>query len=237
MLRRLQITVVGTILVYFAVSLVYIGTQSQSSRPRPDSLLLELPKPRLASPSILKKSHLVSLRSMGNNGYNDTENSGSVGVLDVHSTRHGARSGVDTKDNNPNLPPLASLIDSQGNVTGDVQFLLDFAIVGFGKCGTYRVACSVGRVVGHVLRLDDPSQYLAAHLSSFRSRTDFLIRRHINANVSSIFRCNGCTPIVAPIIGLTSFSSSIGTGWRNTRRSGASRRRSGSSCTGPSRTW
>ena len=35
------------------------------------------------------------------------------------------------------LPPLNSLIgDLHQNVTGDVQFLLDFAIVGFGKCGT-----------------------------------------------------------------------------------------------------
>lgn len=33
-------------------------------------------------------------------------------------------------------PPLDSLIDKDGNITGDVQFLLDFAIVGFGKCGT-----------------------------------------------------------------------------------------------------
>lgn len=36
-----------------------------------------------------------------------------------------------------NLPPLASLIgDTHENVTGNVQSLLDFAIVGFGKCGT-----------------------------------------------------------------------------------------------------
>jgi hypothetical protein len=137
MLRRLQITVVGTILVYLALSLVYIGSHSQSSRPRPDSLLLELPKPRLAASSVLRKSHLVSLRSVRNNGSNDTENVGALGVLDMHSSRHVARSRVNTKDNNPNLPPLASLIDSQGNVTGDVQFLLDFAIVGFGKCGAY----------------------------------------------------------------------------------------------------
>ena len=35
------------------------------------------------------------------------------------------------------LPPLDSLIgDLHQNVTGDVQSLLDFAIVGFGKCGT-----------------------------------------------------------------------------------------------------
>lgn len=35
------------------------------------------------------------------------------------------------------LPPLDSLIgDLEKNVTGEVQFLLDFAIVGFGKCGT-----------------------------------------------------------------------------------------------------
>jgi hypothetical protein len=33
-------------------------------------------------------------------------------------------------------PPLDSLVSSPLNVTGDVQFLLDFAIIGFGKCGT-----------------------------------------------------------------------------------------------------
>ena len=36
-----------------------------------------------------------------------------------------------------NLPPLNSLIaDTHENITGNVQNLLDFAIVGFGKCGT-----------------------------------------------------------------------------------------------------
>jgi len=34
-------------------------------------------------------------------------------------------------------PPLSELIDSEGNVlTDDLQWLLDFSIVGFGKCGT-----------------------------------------------------------------------------------------------------
>ena len=33
-------------------------------------------------------------------------------------------------------PPLETIIDKYGNVTGDPQFLLDFAIIGFGKCGT-----------------------------------------------------------------------------------------------------
>ena len=38
------------------------------------------------------------------------------------------------------LPPLDSLIgDLHQNVTGDVQSLLDFAIVGFGKCGAHIV--------------------------------------------------------------------------------------------------
>jgi hypothetical protein len=40
------------------------------------------------------------------------------------------------KDNpNLHLPPLSTLLDSYGNVTGDVQSLLQFAIIGFGKCG------------------------------------------------------------------------------------------------------
>lgn len=33
------------------------------------------------------------------------------------------------------LPPLESIIDQHGNITGDPQILLDFAIIGFGKCG------------------------------------------------------------------------------------------------------
>ena len=33
-------------------------------------------------------------------------------------------------------PPLASLTDGNGTITGDVEFLLDFSIIGFGKCGT-----------------------------------------------------------------------------------------------------
>lgn len=33
-------------------------------------------------------------------------------------------------------PPLQSLIDVHGNITGDVQFLLDIVITGFGKTGT-----------------------------------------------------------------------------------------------------
>ena len=33
-------------------------------------------------------------------------------------------------------PPLGSIIDENDKVTGDSQFLLDFAIIGFGKCGT-----------------------------------------------------------------------------------------------------
>jgi hypothetical protein len=40
-------------------------------------------------------------------------------------------------NNTYGLPPLTSLIgDLHQNITGNVQFLLDFAIVGFGKCGT-----------------------------------------------------------------------------------------------------
>jgi hypothetical protein len=141
MLRRLQLTVLGTILVYLALSLVYIGTEesqhSSQTRP-PNSLLLESPKQRPAS-SVLKKSRLVSLRSMLNNGDNVTERISTLGVPESHPRRTFSRpSGVDAEDN-PNLPPLASLFDSQGSVTGDVQFLLDFAIVGFGKCGAYQV--------------------------------------------------------------------------------------------------
>ncbi|CAB9513445.1 unknown protein (Partial), partial [Seminavis robusta] len=47
-------------------------------------------------------------------------------------------SGKKSKDQQlESLPPLDSLIgDLNEDITGDVQFLLDFAIVGFGKCGT-----------------------------------------------------------------------------------------------------
>ena len=34
------------------------------------------------------------------------------------------------------LPPLESIVDRDGNVVGDPQHLLDWSIVGFGKCGT-----------------------------------------------------------------------------------------------------
>lgn len=34
------------------------------------------------------------------------------------------------------LPPLDSIIDENMNIIGDPQPLLDFAIIGFGKCGT-----------------------------------------------------------------------------------------------------
>jgi hypothetical protein len=34
------------------------------------------------------------------------------------------------------LPPLESIIDKDMNIIGDPQPFLDFAIIGFGKCGT-----------------------------------------------------------------------------------------------------
>ena len=37
---------------------------------------------------------------------------------------------------NAQWPAFDHYVDSYGNITGDVQFLLDFAIIGFGKCGT-----------------------------------------------------------------------------------------------------
>ena len=45
----------------------------------------------------------------------------------IHSGNHSTAS---------RRPPLDKLIDKFGNIQGDVQFLLDFAIVGFGKSGT-----------------------------------------------------------------------------------------------------
>lgn len=36
----------------------------------------------------------------------------------------------------PNRPPLSSILHSNGTIIGDPQFLLDFVIAGFGKCGT-----------------------------------------------------------------------------------------------------
>lgn len=35
-----------------------------------------------------------------------------------------------------NRPPLDELIAPNNTIIGDVQFLLDFSIIGFGKCGT-----------------------------------------------------------------------------------------------------
>jgi len=34
------------------------------------------------------------------------------------------------------LPPLDALLDADGKIIGDPQVLLQFSIVGFGKCGT-----------------------------------------------------------------------------------------------------
>lgn len=41
---------------------------------------------------------------------------------------------VASKDNP--LPPLNTFIDEEGHVIGDPQILLQFAVIGFGKCGT-----------------------------------------------------------------------------------------------------
>jgi hypothetical protein len=35
-----------------------------------------------------------------------------------------------------NWPPLSKLVNDEGKIIGDVQFLLDFAIIGVEKCGT-----------------------------------------------------------------------------------------------------
>ena len=35
-----------------------------------------------------------------------------------------------------NWPPLSKLVDDEGQIIGDPQFLLDFAIIGVEKCGT-----------------------------------------------------------------------------------------------------
>ena len=34
-------------------------------------------------------------------------------------------------------PPLDAIVDKEGNITGNPQFLLDFAVIGFEKCGMY----------------------------------------------------------------------------------------------------
>jgi len=55
----------------------------------------------------------------------------------LDSSSSGASSSSKALAISPPRPPLEELIDPQfGNITGDVQWLLDFAIVGFGKCGT-----------------------------------------------------------------------------------------------------
>jgi hypothetical protein len=62
-------------------------------------------------------------------------------------TRHGHKSVGNTMTTTtitPTRPALATLLDSTtGKVVdgADVSWLLDFAIVGFGKCGTSTVSC------------------------------------------------------------------------------------------------
>jgi hypothetical protein len=56
-----------------------------------------------------------------------------------HATNHSS-SNLPTSSFYFHRPPLSSLIDTtSGNISGDVQFLLQFAIVGFGKSGTTTV--------------------------------------------------------------------------------------------------
>lgn len=46
---------------------------------------------------------------------------------------------------NSDWPRLGSLVDDDGKITGDVQFLLDFAIIGVEKCGTSTLMVWLGQ--------------------------------------------------------------------------------------------
>jgi H+/Cl- antiporter ClcA len=54
---------------------------------------------------------------------------------------NGAREPEGTSSSNVTArwPPLESVVDGDGSIVGDPGFLLDFAVLGFGKCGTSTV--------------------------------------------------------------------------------------------------
>lgn len=142
--RRLQYALLGTSLAYLLSSFVYLGLRlEQQSKDLPS--LPNESLSALSSLSVLASNvQLQAIPSLSppcgscfaDEAPKKNEQRGSSTTTLHHQTWVMPASVED----NPTLPPFSSLFDSYGNVTGDVQFLLDFAIIGFGKCG----ACAGG---------------------------------------------------------------------------------------------
>lgn len=83
--------------------------------------------------SSLAAAHTTKTRTVKSDALVQSIAGGGLDLLNGENSNN----NLNHNNNRPALvPPLSSLLDQHGNVTGNVQFLLDFAIVGFGKCGT-----------------------------------------------------------------------------------------------------
>lgn len=67
-------------------------------------------------------------------------------IVNLPTNSNNRSSDIDT-DHQYYLPPLESILDEEGNVIGSPQALLQFAVIGFGKCGTSSRKLSVRSVV------------------------------------------------------------------------------------------
>jgi hypothetical protein len=139
MLRRLQCAVLGTGLAYLLASSLFLGLRLERRSQEPPSLP-NAPPPSSADFSSLslllgKNAGTVQLQAVPPRGSAaEGRPNKTRGPITLHQEPWVVPASV---QDNPNLPRFSSLFDSHGNVTGDVQFLLDFAIVGFGKCGKF----------------------------------------------------------------------------------------------------
>jgi hypothetical protein len=83
------------------------------------------------------------------------------------------------------LPPLASILGSKGEIVGDPQPLLQYGIVGFGKCGT--------TTMHHLLRRHDELQSLPAEMWRLHQNklSRFLWKLHADLplNLSRGYKC------------------------------------------------
>lgn len=81
-------------------------------------------------------------------------------------------------------PPLGSLIHTNHSIIGDVQFLLDFAIVGFPKCGTTTLMYASNDTNQNRLTTS-----CRGHNLTHSSRTTIL-----GTGSTSTTRCSACSP-------------------------------------------
>ena len=85
------------------------------------------------------------------------------------------------------LPPLETIIDEDGNVIGNPQVLLQFSVIGFGKCGTSSLM--------HWLEMHPELQMLNQEVWALTGRDPArLIRRlhkKLTANLKRGYKCPG----------------------------------------------